>query len=432
MTDEHQPDHVEARRNFQLTVWNGILSVGAFALFDATLVVAAFIVQTGGSDILVGLAGTVAPLGFSWPQLFVANMIQARPRKLFVYQWGALFRIGTLLVLAGLMWVYRGGVPAWFPYVLVGLLFAHWSFTGITAVPWFEVVSKIIAPRDRPVVFAWRHSGGQLLALGGGFVVTWALSRQSGLEFPVNYMFLLLLMTLLLAVALAMFAIVREPYDPESVGERRPWGEYFRVGPRILRRDGNYRRLLIGNLGFATSLAATPFLVPFLIRRIGMDASVVGPLMVVTSLVTVLMTIYYGWLGRTKGNRAVVVLAGRLGAFSPALALCAGLAPEIRLAGFDVRFLLIVVALVFSRVAMFAMSVGRNNYLLDIAPPAERPTYVGFWMTAALVTTVLPMLAGVVADTLGYLPVFAACVAGGAVALVTFNRLAEPRVTQQA
>ena len=432
MNDDNASERSEARRNFWLVVGNGIISNGAFALFDPSLVIAAFIVQTGGSDILIGFAATMSPLGFSWPQVFVANLVQPMPRKLSVYRWGMVFRIGTLALLCALMWAFRQNLPPWFPYALVGIMFVHWSFTGISSVPWFEVLSKIVTPENRPVVFAWRQSGGQLMAVGAGAVIGWALSERSGLQFPDGYLLLLVLLTVLLTIALGMFAVVREPVDPEAIGERRPWGEYFRLGPRIVREDANYRRLLVGNLSFAVGLAGTPFMVPFLIRRIGMSDSVVGPLMMMTSAVTVVLTLYYGWLGRRRGNRAVIVLAAWLGVVSPALAFVAGVAPPMTVLSLDVRFVVIAAALMFSRVSMFAMSVGRNNYLLDIAPTAERPTYVGFWMTAALVTTFVPMVAGVVVEALGYTAVFGICAALAVVSLATLVRLAEPRAIQVA
>jgi MFS family permease len=415
------------RKNFWLVAGNGVLSTGAFSLFDPTLVLTAFIVQVGGSEQLIGFAGAVMPLAFSWPQLFVANLIQPKPRKMFVYRWGMVARLSAFVLLAVMMWTMRTDLPTWFPYALLGLLFIHWSFTGISNVAWIDIIAKVITPRDRPLVFAWRQSGGQAMALLAGFVISWALSTRSGLVFPNNYLFLLVLMTIILTVGLAMFAVIDEPVDPASVGERRPWLEYFRSGPRIVREDADYRRLLISFFAFAVALAGTPFLVPFLIRRIGMSDAVVGPLMIITSVVTVFGTMYYGWLGNRSGNRAVIVLASRLVLFSPGFALAAALLPEIRVWSWDLRFILIAFALVLSRVAGFAMGVGRQNYLLDIAPADRRPTYTSFWQAFALVTTVLPIFTGMLVQSIGYVAVFGVCGLFGLLSLATAHRLREPR-----
>jgi len=416
------------RRNFWLVAGNGILSTGAFALFDPVLVLTAFIVQTDGSPLLIGLAGAVAPLGFSWPQLFVANIIQPKPRKLYVYRWGVLGRMASFALLGIMMWTMRAGLPWWFPHAMLGLMFIHWSFTGMSGVAWIDIIGKTILPRERPTVFAWRQSGGQAMALASGFVISWVLSSRSGLVFPVNYLFLLSLMTVILFIGLAMFAVVDEPVDPNAVGERRPWGEYFRTGPRIVRTDANYRRLLASFLAFAVAAAGTPFLVPFLIQRMGMTDAVVGPLMVTTAVATVAMTMFYGWLGKRSGNRAVVVLATRLVAFSPAMAVGAAMLPETRLGGVDVRFVLIALSLVFARVAGHAMAVGRNNYLLDIAPPDQRPTYTSFWQAFAFITTFVPIMAGAVVAGLGYTTVFALCTAFGIASFLISLKLIEPRL----
>lgn len=413
----------DERRNFRLIVTNGIMTAGPSMLFDPNTVMAAFIIQLTGSQTMVGLLSALAMMGWVWPQLFVANWIEPKPRKLFLYQICGVVRLASLAFLIVLMWMYRYSLPPWFAITFIGVFFIYWSAGGFSAVAWYEVLSKTVAAHRRPAVFAWRQTGAGILALGAGFVVTWALSDGSGMAYPTNYLFLLTLMTVLLATGIGAYAVVREPYDLETATRRRPWKQYFQQGSRFLIDDENYRRLFLGQLAFALGVMITPFLVPFLIREIGIADSVVGWLMAVAAGTDLLMNIYWGHLGTTRGNRAVLVQASRVALISPMAALVALFLPASELLGVDTRILMIALAVVLSRVAGSGIGVGRMNYLLDIAPVGIRPSYIGFMNTFSIVSMLVPVVAGNIIDTFGYLPVFGTAAVFGIVTIIITLRL---------
>jgi MFS family permease len=73
----------------------------------------------------------------------------------------------------------------------------------------------------------------------------------------------------------------------------------------------------------------------------------------------------------------------------------------------------------------FASGAGRvinNNLLLDIAPAAERPTYIGFLNTVLGLATLVPIAGGSLVDGVGFEPVFALAAALAVLAFaVTFG-----------
>ena len=396
---------------------------GPSMLFDPNTIMAAFITQLTGSQTLVGLVSGVMMIGWVWPQLFVANWIEPKPTKLFVYRIGAVLRFTMLSLMCGLMWMYRHDMPPWFAYGFIGLFFLYWSAGGYSGVGWYEVLSKTIPAQRRPSVFAWRQTGAGLFALGAGFVATWALSERSGMAFPTNYLFLLALMTGLIVIGMGAFMMVREPVDYQTATRRRPWKQYFQLGPRFLRDDSNYRRLVAGQFAFSLALMITPFLVPFLLREVYIDASTVGVLMAAAAATDLIMNVYWGHLGTQRGNRAVLVQASRVALISPFAALTALFLPDADLAGIDVRILVVGIALVISRIAGSGIGVGRMNYLLDIAPVGVRPSYIGFMNTFSIFSMVVPVMAGRIIDTIGYLPVFGSAALFGIVTLLITLRL---------
>ena len=58
-------------------------------------------------------------------------------------------------------------------------------------------------------------------------------------------------------------------------------------------------------------------------------------------------------------------------------------------------------------VASGAGRIINNNLLLDIAPAAERPTYIGFLNTVLGLATLVPIIGGSLVDRIGFEPVFA-------------------------
>jgi len=419
---ERVGDRVE-RRSFVLIAINGIMTAGPSMLFDPNTVMAAFIITLTGSKTLVGVVSAMTMIGWVWPQLFVANWIEPKPKKMFVYQVGAVLRVSTLTIACLLIWFMRDSLAPWFVYAFIGIFFVYWSVGGFSAVAWYEVLSKAVASHRRPAVFAWRQTGAGFVALLAGFIVTWALSDRSGLAFPVNYFFLLALMTGLMAIGIAAFTMVHEPYDYETATRRRPWKQYFRMGPRFLRDDANYRRLVLGQITFAFGVMATPFLVPFVITEVRAAESVIGALMALAAITDLFMNIYWGHLGTRKGNRAVLVQASRVALVSPFVALAALFVEPVSVVGIDIRIVLVAVALVLSRVAGSGIGVGRMNYLLDIAPVGVRPSYIGFMNTFSVFSMGIPIIAGTVIDTMGYLPVFGTASLFGIVTIFITLRL---------
>jgi MFS family permease len=415
------PEH--ARRNFFLIVMNGFLTVGAIALFDPSTVIPALITHLGGSAMLVGMIAALNNIGWVLPQVFVANWVEPKPKKLFVYRWGAIPRIGSLMVLVALMWHYRNSVPPWFVYCVLGLLFLHWLSTGFQSVGWYDVLGKTVYSARRPMLFAYRRTGMGIFALVSGLVVMWTLGEKSGLAFPTNYAFLLVLMIIFMTIGIFSYCIVKEPADSDIPHERKPLIQFLKRGPRFLREDRNYRLLILGQLSFILSIMVAPFLVPYLMKEAAMDASVIGILMALAVSGELVANLIWGRIGSRKGNRAVLVAASRLIVALPLSAIVAILLPKVVLFGVDVRIALVAVGLIVSRAAGSGIGIGQINYLLDIAPRAIRPSYISFMNTFCMVFWLIPVAAGSIIDRTGYLAVFGAAMAFSLVCSTIYMRL---------
>ena len=402
-------DPRHAKRNFFLIIMNGVLTVGAIALFDPQTVIPSLVTDLTHSQALVGLILPLNSIGWIWPQLFVANWLAPKPKRLFVYRIGSVFRIGLLVVLAALMWAYRADIPSWFVYCLLGILLAHWTSIGFTAVGWYDVLGKTVYSNRRPALFAWRRTGMGLLSLfAGGVVVSWALSTESGLAFPTNYLFLLLLSAAISAVGVTAYCLVHEPADRDVPPKRMPWKDYFRAGPQLLKHNRNYRFLIFGGSASVLSVMIAPFLVPYLKMEVGIADSTVGFLTAAAVGGDLVANLVWGRIGTRRGNRAVLVNAARVLVLLPVAGTAAVLLPEISVFAVDVRVALVALALIGARAAGSGLAVGQINYLLDIAPRSTRPMYIGFMNAFSAVFWFMVISAGTILEAVGYLPVFIA------------------------
>jgi hypothetical protein len=107
----------------------------------------------------------------------------------------------------------------------------------------------------------------------------------------------------------------------------------------------------------------------------------------------------------------------------PLSAIIAILMPSMVLFGVDVRIALVAIGLIASRAAGSGIGIGQINYLLDIAPRAIRPSYISFMNSFCMVFWLIPVAAGRIIDSTGYLAVFGAAVAFSLVCSTIYMRL---------
>ena len=83
----------DERRNFRFALLQGTFMRINLAFADSATVLPAFIYKLSGSDLLVGLTGSMMTAGWMWPQLLVSNLLEHRPRKMPFYALGMSVRV---------------------------------------------------------------------------------------------------------------------------------------------------------------------------------------------------------------------------------------------------------------------------------------------------------------------------------------------------
>ncbi len=403
------------RRNFALTALNGIFFNSASAFLSETTVLPMFISNLTSSRILVGLAGSLERASWPLPQVIVAPFAERSERKKPLYIQTAVIRFFSLLALSLMVFAFGAFSNSLF-LSLFFLVFAIYSLSGGVAGPAFmDIVAKSIPANRRGSLWAVRISFGSGLAALGGFLVRHILRTA---PFPANYAAIFLISTGLVTVGLLLFSFVVEPIQPVS-RRRKSLGQHLAEGRWIFSKDTNYRGLVIFRLLMGVLLMATPFYVIFARELAAIEESEVGMLLAAQMLGLTLSNIVWGSVANRLGSRLVLIGTALTGTITPLGALATQMFTP-GLAYFSLLFF-------FMGVSDAGLRLGYSTFLLDIAPPLKRLTYIGFINTAIAPVLFLPTLGGTIVDILSYRALFAVAAVAGGAAIYISMKLVEVR-----
>lgn len=404
-------------KTFYLGVVNGVLFNMSAALAGGTTVMPTFISNLTSSKVLIGLSGTMAMAGWYLPQLVVANYIETVRRKRPVYMWAGVIRIIVI-------WIVAFSVPllsrTWAGGFVV-LFFALYSIYviagGVAGIPFMDIVGKEIKSENRGTFFGARlFFGGIAAALMGLYVKNTLATRP----FPDNYAALFITASAIITLAILSFCFADER-DAVVPDKRTPFRKFLRRGPSLLKDVKSYRMFFVWRVLLGIWMMALPFYIIYARERLGLPEETVGIFLSVQMVGMIISNLLWGRLSDRVGNKIVLNLTAAVSAAAPLIALMAtALAPLRGVAGFGAVFF-------FVGFAMSGLRLGHSNYMLDLAPEKERPTYLGFMNTFIAPVALLSAVGGVVVEITSYETLFIIALAASVLALAFGIQLEEPR-----
>ncbi len=437
----------ERDRNFRLAMLQGTFMRMSFALVDAATILPAFVHTLTQSKILVGLTGSLQPAGWMWPQLLMSNLLEHRPRKMKFYAFGMAVRI-TMWVAICLSVIFIGAQrPVMLAICFLMFYFIAASAMGVSTIPYMDIISKVFSPRRRTQYFSLRQFYGGLCGVLIGFFIRAVLGKESEfigpfggvtlffkslvnffvftvlglsseLTFPYTYCILFICAVVTFSLSVAFFLRIREPVGPVQAS-RQPIRQHLKRGPYFLRIDANYRRLLLLRICHHSAGMSVPFFVPFAMQNLGISEATIGSFFIAMALTGVVSNIWWAHVGKHHGVRWVLIMTSAIMALPPLFALM------VRFLPFPWRTPCYYLVFSAEGAAVSGMWVGFMAYLLNIAPPLSRPTYLGFMNTLLFPMSFAPLLGGVLVNIVNYPGLFLMSVACGILALIVTTRLDE-------
>ena len=419
-TPDWQPDE---RRNFAAFFGDFFFFGVAMSFVSQTTVLPSLARQLTDSAPLIGLVSTLQTGGWMLPQLIASNYVGSYPLKKPLIVIPALIGRATYPLLALAIWSWAETLP---DLVLALLLIAITFFficDGLASVPWFDLFSKSLPPARRGRLIGVAQMSTGLVGVGAGAAVSFILGPQ-GPGFPANYALLFAIASLFFFVSLVALLQVRE-HPSEETTSRQPWSNYLARLASVMYRDRTFCLVIVVRLLVAWANMASPFYVVYALDVLGFDQGVVGVFVSAQVIGGILSGMIMGYLNERRGTRAVIRLAAALAVSAPLLALAmAALRLTLPLSG-----RLLLYAPVFSLLGALgnAGMAGFMSYILEAAPPGERPTYVGLANTLSAVVLLAPFLGGWILAATSYPVLFSATALICLIGLIGAWRLEEPR-----
>ncbi len=420
----------EARRNYRLLVWNGVLVNVAFAFINPGIVLSAFMYTLTASSFYVGLVTTIMGAGFTWPQLVISNLVEHRERKKPFYLYPAILRTGLWVAITLFTLCIGNRNPQRLLWVFLVLFGLYWSAGGVSMVPFMDITAKIAPVEQRAKLFGVRRLWGGMLSVLAGFLIRYVLSESSGLTFPTNYGVLFGCATVFITLGMGAFLRVREPIHPVAK-TRNSFSDHLASGVRILRDDRNYRRLLAARTFWSFGMMGIPFYVPYAVSHLGMRESTVGIFLSVSLISGVFSNLLWMRIW-TKSSRIILEWGVIFMLLSPLIAALTPTIPNIPLGVFgSLRTALYFVVFAASGAGVAGINLANMTYLLEIAPSRIRPRYVGFMHTFSFPLTLVPALAGAAIHYVSYQPMFLVAGVFCLLAIFTIRGLDENHATDE-
>jgi MFS family permease len=419
LVEEKLPPHY--RRNFIALTGDYVAFLVAMAFADTSTVLPAFARELTSSAPLIGLISTTYNGGWLLPQLIAANYVASQEHKKKYVLWPCILGRPLYLVLAAATFFFAKSHPA---LVLLALYVGIAGFAmsdGLASVPWFDILSKAIPSRRRGRYLAACQVIGGLLAVGAGVIVQRILDPTVGLPFPNNYSLLFFLAFLFLQFSTISLLLIREPIEPTHA-ERVAWKEYIPTLLRALRQDRAFRGAVSGRLLAGIAGMATPFYILYGTVALRLGATIIGVSLTVQVIGRILGGVMLGTLIERLGNRAAILCGLSIVSCLPALSLALGfwqrLSPQP-----DALFYVFPLIFFLLGLAQDTLSWGFNNYVLDLAPPRDRTTYIGLTNTVSGLLVISPVIGGGILQFTSYSVLFVVSLSVYAIALFAAARL---------
>lgn len=392
----------EQRRNILFGVLNRTFSEVGKTLADPTIVFSLFVRQLGASNLLVGLLSTIRYAGWFLPQVFVGGHLQHQARRGFVYVIGEGSRCLGYLVLAILILVFptsRWLLPMFFTIFAISYL-GH----GTGSVPRFDVIGRAVPASMRGSFFARSNLIAGVFGFGAGFVVQ-AILRSSGSGPPVQrYAVLILLSIVFYLLSIDMFRRICEHDSPIQEGKASIQGT-LRAIPPLLRRDSNYRRLVITlMLTDAARRLIDPFYIIFATEVLGVPIYYAGIYLSVLIFSKILSNVFWDLLSRWVDNRRTLQLAAAASLLVPGMAFLFATFSQHGASGNGWVFAAVFVMM---GIRDSGKHIGKRSVFLDTVVEEERPIRWGTLNSMLGIVSFLPVLAGTLIDGIGYTITFA-------------------------
>jgi MFS family permease len=411
------------RRNFWCLVGDFCFFGIAMSFLGTGTVIPGFLTILGASTTIIGLISTLARAGWLLPQLIAARYLAHKPYKKKYVLIAAGISRSLIAVLAVIIWLTGAQSENLIITLVVLTVFTFFLGDGVASLGWFDLLSKAIPSRRRGRMISTGQVLSGITSFLAGFVVEWILSDR-GLPFPSNFaaLFFVAFCMLVISFISISFIIERKGVSTQKVSS---WREYIPQLWLVFKQDRDFRRYTITRQIFGLNTLATPFYMTYALEKLQLPAQVAGRYTSIGVVGSIMAALFFGWINENNGTKRVLQYSILITSLIPLLALSL---PVIFTSSTAIAWLYGLVFLA-SNASMSSYMPGWTGYMLDFAPEAKRPLYVGLTNTLSGITALFSTVGGIILQWSGnnYSFLFVITLIGTLCAWPLVMTLPEPR-----
>ncbi len=405
------PDRKALRRNVSAMLVDSGAFGGALGFMGYSTVLPSLVILLTNSEPLVGLINTLYMGMWLLPQLPAGRWMANRPRKKPVLLASAFIGRSPVLLLAVALALNLDRTVLFILLAATIVLFR--GFDSVSAVAWFDIISKMLPLNIRGRVLGWTQAVAFVLQFGASFLVTWALSA-SGPSFPGNYALLVFLAALGLITSTVALLFYGEPPGDVSNNVSRQLSISAHA-KHILKNDRAFRQSSIVRVLSGGIALAIPFYSVHAITQLGLPENLLGVFLAAQTLGGVVSALITGAISERYGSHIVIRITMLLAMVPPALGVLLNLIGPGGGAILTIGNILIFAAMGATDGSFL---LGFLQYIIEIAPDVERTAYTGLANTIGGITVIASLIGGVLLQATSYPVLFIAAAVGPAIGLI--------------
>ncbi|NVK26575.1 MAG: MFS transporter [Flavobacteriia bacterium] len=364
----------EVPGNFSWIVLNGALTKLAEQLISPKVTLPWLFEFLMVPQAFLGLIVPTRDAGSLLPQLAVAGFIRSQPRRKWFWVGAAVVQALTMFAS---IWAITWQNPLWSGVWILFMLLIFSIASGVGSVSFKDVSAKVIPQGQRGQMLAARSWIGGALGLAAGVYLIFFVEEKSDLLFTVLFGSAGFLW---LGGAFSYSRVSEYPGATE--GGRSPL-QSWKSGVEVFKNESNFRKFIYTR----ALLMALPLSIPFMVSvgRTASDGSfsTLGALIVATGLAQVSSSGIWGKYA-DKSAPKVMLISALLGVIAVSYVVLYPYLPNEWQSVWTFAPSLFVVGVAYS-----GAKISRKTYLMDIAPEADRPTWVSMANTSMGIATLV-------------------------------------------
>jgi MFS family permease len=320
-----EPVSAHAQHNARALIADMSLFQLGINFIAATTVLPAMVSALGGSAVLVGLATGLTSGAWLLPQILVAAPVARLEYKKPLMVKAAWISRPLLLVLAAIIWQCGLRAPSVALVATLVIMAAIWALGGVVAVPWYDILARVVPARRRGYVMGTAQILGSIGGIGAGLAVRYALSDASPWGFPANYALLHVIAALFLFCSAFAIMALREPAPaPGPRPAVLPTRTLLATLPRLLWEDRHFLRLVAVRLSAGFIGVSGSFYILYATQEMGLEIANAGLFVSAQVLGAMVAGIMMSVIQDRWGPRLHVLIICLIAAVPALLALAAG------------------------------------------------------------------------------------------------------------